>query len=436
MLHYLWTKTASFVLILLVLAGSVTGYYVYALHQWHAAQAAVKARRLDEAQSRLDTCLIVWPRSVHVHLLAARVAWLRWDFEGAETHLKRCQKLEHGPTEAIQLEYFLMHAQAGQEDEVAPELSQYVENNSPETPIILETLAQAYLHKLRYGPAFYYLDRWTEAAPDSAEAFRWRGWVSERLNNPQGSMTDYQHALELDPDLVPVRLRLAEMFLDRNNAPEALPHLEQLSRQFPERADVMARLGQCRFAQGEAAEARPLLEAAVEQLPNDTALLITLAQLEVQENHPAKAEQWVRRALKVDPTDTDADFLLVGVLQEQGRWEEASAALEQHRKNTALLKRVAQVLQQDGERPNTDPDALSELGALFLRTNAHAGMYWLNRALALDPKHQATHKALAEYYESKGNQDKAAYHRRQLKPDSEVGPSEGSPPVPKGSAQK
>jgi Tfp pilus assembly protein PilF len=97
---------------------------------------------------------------------------------------------------------------------------------------------------------------------------------------------------------------------------------------------------------------------------------------------------------------------------------------------------VAEILQQEAQHPSTDPDALSGLGALFLRTNAHAGMYWLRRALALDPAHQPTHKALAEYYESKGDQEKAAYHRRQLKPDGKAVPSEGSPPVPKESAHK
>jgi tetratricopeptide (TPR) repeat protein len=424
------------VLTLSIIAGTGVGLYVYALRQWHAAEAAVKARRLDEAQRRLDVCLFVWPRSVQVHLLAARVAWLRWDFEGAETHLKRCEKLAHGPTEATQLEYFLIHAHAGDDDEVAPKLLLYVEKNSPETPLILETLTLAYLHKSRYGPALACLTRWIEAAPDSAEAFRWRGWVMERFNDPEAAIKDYQWALELDPDLIPARLRLAEMFLDRSNAAEALPHLEWLNRQAPERPDVMARLGQCRYLQGEPEEARRLLEAAVQQLPNDSGVLITLAKLDLQENQPAKAEQRVRRALKADPTDTDAEFTLAAILQEQGRWDEASAALDLYRKHTALLKRVAQVLQQEAEHPSTDPDALSELGALSLRNNEQVGLYWLRRALERDPGHQPTHKVLAEYYESKGDPDKAAFHRRQLKPDSKAGPSEGTPPVPKGSAQK
>ena len=126
-------RTTALVLALLVLSATPVGLYAYAQHQWHAAQAAVKAGRLDEAQRSLDCCLLLWPRSIPVHLLAARTARMRGDFEGAETHLNRCLKLNHGASEAIQLEFLLMRVQGGEEDEVAPELiSLYVENNSPD----------------------------------------------------------------------------------------------------------------------------------------------------------------------------------------------------------------------------------------------------------------------------------------------------------------
>jgi tetratricopeptide (TPR) repeat protein len=419
MSRYLWSKTTAVVIVLLLLAGTGAGFYLYALHQWKAAKAAVKAGRQDEAQRRLEICLFVWPRSVEVHLLAARSARLKGNFEGAETHLNRCIKLEHGSTEAIQLEFLLMRAQGGEEDEVAPDLlTLYVDNGSHESALILETLARAYMHQLRYAPAFDCLDRWIAVAPDSAEALRWRGWILERMNDHMGAMKDYEHALELDPDLVPVRLRIAELYLEKSNADEALPHLERLARQDPNRADVKARLGQCRFVQGEPEEARRLLESAVEELPNDSALLVTLSKLESQENHSAKAEQWARRALKVDPTDTDAEFALVAILQAQARWDEADAALEEHRKHTKMLRRVAQLLQQEAARPGSDPDSLSELGALFLPTNEQVGLFWLHRALQQNPAHQPSHKALADYYEQKGEKDKAAFHRRQLKSET------------------
>jgi tetratricopeptide (TPR) repeat protein len=414
-------RTTALLLTLLILTGTGVGFYFYALRQWDAARAAVKDSRLEEAQTSLDICLLVWPRSIPVHVLAARTARLRGDFAQADAHLNRCLKLGHGATESVQVEFLLMRVQRGEEDEVVEDLMRRVDDGSPETALILETLARAYMFYLRYGEAYVCLGRWIDLEPDSAEAVRWRGWVQERLSDYEGAMKDYKRALELNPALVPVRLRLAEMYLERSSPLEALPHLELLSKQFPERPDVLARLGQCRFAQGAQEEARRLLERAVDQLPNDPAVLVHLAKLDLQEERPAKAEQWVRRVLTVDPTDTEAEFTLVASLQAQGRWDEAKVALEQYHKDTARLKRVAQLLHQDAEHPSTDPDGLSEVGALFLHTNQRVAMYWLQRALERDPGHQPTHKLLAEYYESKGEAEKAATHRRHLKKrDGEV----------------
>jgi tetratricopeptide (TPR) repeat protein len=411
------TRTIVLVLALLLLIGAGVGFYFYALRQWAAAEADVKNNRLQEAQGRINFCLWVWPRSGAVHLLAARAARLHGEFEEAEAHLNRCLKLQHGATEPVQVEFLLMRVQRGEEDEVAPELlSVYVNNNSPESALILETLSGAYMRNLRYGPAYSCLNRWAEIAPDSADPYRWRGWVTERLGNHDGALKDYQRALELNPDLVTVRLRLAEMLLDKADSPAAREHLERLRLECPDRADVLARLGQCRFMQGETEEARELLEKAVEQLPNDSALLVTLAKLYNQERRAADAEKWARRALKVDPTDTEAEVTLTASLQAQGRWDEANKVLEQFQQDTALLKRVAQVLQKEAEGHGADPDALAEVGALFLTTNERVGLYWLNQALERDPNHQLSHKALAEYYEKKGAPEKAALHRSRLAP--------------------
>ncbi|MFL5242270.1 MAG: tetratricopeptide repeat protein [Gemmataceae bacterium] len=408
------------IFILLAVAGMGIGFYAYALGQWHMAETAVRNGRLEEAKKRLDLCLFVWPHSVPVHVLAARTDRLSGDFQSAEYHLNRCLSLHHGATEAVQVELLLMRVQRGEEDEVAPELMQRVDEGSPEGPMILKTLSRAYMVYLRYGEAFVCLNRWMELEPESAEPPRWRGWVLERLNDQDGAMKDYKRAIELDPDLVPARLRLAEMFLERNDPLGAVPHLDLLFKRFPNDPEVMARLGQCRFLQGEHREARRLLEEAVQQLPDDAGVLIHLTKLDMQEGRPADAEQWVRRALLVDPTDTEAEFTLVATLQSQGRWDEANVALEQYRKDTAILKRVAKVLHEEVQRPSTDPDAVFELGAVFLKTNERAGLYWLQRALQCDPGHQPTHKLLASHYESKGEPERAAVHRALLKPDQKA----------------
>jgi tetratricopeptide (TPR) repeat protein len=404
-------------LILLVLLGTGAGLYGYALHQWSVAGAVVKDRPAD-AQRSLKLCLwLLWPRSTEVklHLLAARAARLRGDFDGAEAHLQRCMKLQNGASDATQLEFLLMRVQAGQVDEVATALFNCVADKHPESPLILETIAQAYMHNHRYRPALACLNLWIKEQPESASAHHWRGWVLERLNNLAGAMKDYERALELDPGLIVLRLRVVEILLERGSVPEALPHLEHLQKQCPDRPEVLARLGQCRFAQGRHEEARRLLEAAVEQLPNDPVLLICLAKLDNLEGRPVRAERWLRRVLDADPTDTEARYQLVGSLRLQGREKEARAALVQHEKDKAQLKRANQLLKDEADYPTSGPVAPYEIGALFLRLGQRRlGLYWLHQALERDPSHQPTHRLLAEYYEKKGERDKAEAHRRRL----------------------
>jgi type IV pilus assembly protein PilF len=411
-------RIATLLILTLFLAGLVAGGAFYCTYQWRTAQEAVKANRLDDAQRRLDFCLYIWPRSIPVHLLAARAARLNGDFEGAEKHLNLCLKINRGASEEIQLEYLLLRVQGGEVDEVANDLlTLYVGNDNPESPLILETLARAYMQHLRYGPAFNCLDRWQKLEPDSAEPHRWRGWVLERMSNREGAMKEYKDALEINPNLDLVRLRLAEMYLESHDPLSALPHLERLRVQFPNRADVLARLGQCRFLQGKLDEARQLMEAAEPQLPKDTILLTHLAKVAMQaeQPRPEDAKAYLSRILEIDPTDTEAENLMISCLQYQGRNEEAQDMIERRNRDEARIKRVNELLQQEAKQPIIDPADMTNIGTLFIRANERVGRYWLNRALERDPDYQPALEALAEHYEGKGEYEKANQYRRKMK---------------------
>ncbi len=283
--------------------------------------------------------------------------------------------------------------------------------------MLLQTLARHYMHHLNYQPAFACLSRWIEEVPDSAKAYHWRGWVQERMNNAKRAMHDYTRALELDPELYPVRLRVAEILLEDNDPLAALPHLERLMKAHPDRPHVQARLGQCRMFQARHKEARRLLESAVAQLPHDVPLLTTLAKLEIQENRPAEAEQWLNQVLEVDPTDTEARYSLISALRLQGRTKEAESALAAYEKYKDVVNRINKLLREVAEQPGTgtDPATPSEIGALLLSVSRdRLGLHWLHQALQRDPTHAPTHKALAEYYEKKGEREQAAAHRSRL----------------------
>lgn len=410
-------KTTALVLALLVLIGAGVGLYVYVFQQWDAARTAVKEGRPAEARAGLVLCLSVWPYSVPVHILAARRARMMGDFAGAEAQLQRCLRLQKGASADVQIEFLLMRVQRGEVDDVAEELFQHVQNKSSESTLITETMARAYMDKLRYGPALQCLDRWIEASPEEAKPHHWRGWVLERLDETDAAIEDYRRALELDPGLIAVRLRMAELMLEKSNPPEALVYLEPLSKQFPDHPEVIALLGRCRFLQGQTEEAGRLMEAAVKQRPEDGPLLNTLAKLNLGDGKAVEAEQWARQALKADSTDAEAENILAASLRSQGRLKEADAAQEQHEKDMVLLRKVNRMLGEDADpkHPTRNASDFYEVGAIFLRGGQdRQAEYWLNRALALDPGHRPTLQALAEYYEGKGDAGKAAAYRQRI----------------------
>jgi tetratricopeptide (TPR) repeat protein len=399
---------------LVVLVGVGAGLYGYALHCWYGARSAIENGNFAEARAGLDFCLAVWPRSPEVHRLAARAARLGGDILGAEEHLKRCLQLDRGADEATQLEYLLLRVQTGEEEEVAPDLFRLVDSKHPQSPLILETIARAYMQRLRYGPAYSCLERWIKEVPGTAKAYHWRGWVLERLDNPKEAMKDYQEALKLDPDLTAVRMRVAEMLLEDNQPGPALVHLERLRKKQPDDPEVMARLGQCKLLQGETEEARAILEAVVQKLPNDVPVLLHLGKLELEGN-PVRAEAWLRRAQKVDPMDTEVQFNLASAFSLQGRKEEATAVMERCEKQKAVLKRANLLLKDEAKASSKDPGPPTEVGSLLVEMgNERQGLYWLEQALQRDPNYQPAHRALAAYYEKKGDSQRAASHRGRL----------------------
>ncbi len=395
--------------------------YLYFQHQWQAAQAALAADRPDEARDRLSACLFFWPSSPDVHFLAARAARLTGDVQAAEGHLNQCLKLNRlkqsqGATEAVQLEFLLLRVQTGREDEVAATLIDSVVKDHPESPLILETLARAYMHRFRYSSALVFLNRWIEIRPKEVKAYHWRGLVLERMSKHKLAKEDYERALEHKPDLMLVRLRVAEMLLEDKLVPDALPHLERLVREMPNHPLVLSRLGICRFLQGQTAEARRLLEAAAVHLPNDPPLQIHLARLDLQEGHAADAERRLRKVLEADPSDTEAGYSLVSALQIQGRTDESADALRKYQRYKVVVDRINKLLQEEVDAPESGAAAASEAGMLLLQIGRTSqGRYWLEQALSRDPAHEPAHQALAEHYEKSGDREKAAAHRRRLR---------------------
>jgi tetratricopeptide (TPR) repeat protein len=382
---------------------------------WHerAARRAVADEDFDGARAHVDRALRVHGGRAGTHLLAARIERYRGDFASAERHLVRCKEAG-GVTEALQLEWMLLRCERGDVDALAPAMLEAVARDDPASADILEALARVYLTQTRYYDGLDVLNKWLARVPDSPRALDWRGWVHNQLDHRGEAIDDYQRALELRPGRASVRLRLAQILIESSRHSEALPHLERLWAEGEKAPDAAVALAACRLVQGRLEDARQLLEAVLAAHPDHFGALRQLGNLEREAGRYAESERLLRRALDRRPLDPVARYSLFLTLQAQPeRRAEAEQERQRWERDRQVTLRATELIRAGlRTRPN-DPDLAAEAGELLLRLGEdHRGLFWLNRALSVDPAHAAAHRALAAYYERTNDPARAERHRR------------------------
>jgi tetratricopeptide (TPR) repeat protein len=399
-----------------LLLGGLLAREGWAYWQERSARREMAEERLDEARRHIDLALRVRDRWASAHLLAGRIARLQGDYSGAEQHLSRCGRRD-GLSEPVQLEWLLLRVARGDVDELAPALLASVDRHHPESAAILEALAGAYMRQTRYREALHCLDRWVGLAPDCVRALDWHGWVSNQLDLRAQAISDYERALELQPGRSAVRLRLSEILVESSRHAEAVPHLERLREEQPADPDVLVALANCRIVQCRTDEAQALLDRVLATRPDHFGALLQRGKVEMAAGNPAEAERWLRKALGGgSPADPDARYALYLCLQAQPNREgEARDEFARWQRDRQARDRLTRLLRVELDHKPNDPDLAAETGELFLQQGEEQkGLFWLHRALALDPRHAASHRALLAYYERTDNAAKAAEHREKL----------------------
>jgi tetratricopeptide (TPR) repeat protein len=400
---------------LLLVGGGLLACEGWAARHERLAGQALAEDRMEEARHHIELALQVRRRRTSTLLLAARIRRLRGGYSEAEHYLLQCGQID-GMSEPVQLEWLLLRCQKGEVDELSPNLFDLVKQHHPETPAILETLASVYMRQTRYLEAILCLNLWLEQAPNAVRALDWHGWVGNQLDHREQTIQDYKRLLELQPERADIRLRLAQVLNASNRQPEAMPHLEQLRRELTDDPDVPTALASCLVHQDRMEEAAALLDAVLKDHPDHFDALLQRGSLELTLGHPAQAEPWLRKALEVKPHDKEARYSLYQSLQRQPerqeeaerervRWDQES---KKQQRLTSLLRRYLAAHPNDVELAREAGELLLELG------EEQHGLFWLRRALANNPHHVPSHRALLAYYERTNQPDKADEERRQL----------------------
>src|SRR5262249_3635257 len=164
--------------LLIALAGLgfvMIGAEIWARYHIRATHAALDKQDHEIAWVHVQKALKGRSRSADLHLLAARVARQSERMEDAKYHLEKCFELQGGISESLQIERMMLAAQTGRVETVVEPLYDYVRNDHPSSPLILEALAMGF-RQLRSGSvAARFATLWLEREPDNVQALTCHG---------------------------------------------------------------------------------------------------------------------------------------------------------------------------------------------------------------------------------------------------------------------
>ncbi len=404
-------------------AAWVVGLQAYGTYQWRRAQQANERGDFGEARRRLDVCRNLWPNSGQVHFQLARACRRTNDFDAAGQHLMQAHKLHwlQGP---IDLEYLLMQAQSGAIRSVEKTLLDWLRQGHAEETLILEAVVKGYLQVNLLGDAYRWSSIWLERHPEDWQPYYLRGLALERawmLSVATQAAENFSRALELKPDLIDARMRLAAVLVRDGRCQEALLHLQLYREQHPDDPTAVAAVARCLRVEGKIEEAQRLLDANLSPNPLSESergvkfngdLCLVRGQLQLDQDRPKESLTWLLRPETLALNNVEVHHTLAQTYRRLGMTPEA----EKHEALNRRLETDFRRLEEVAQKSLTDPKNVSlrhEAGVILLRHGQHQdAARWLLSALQDDPQHKPTHQALADLYTKMDAPILAAEHRR------------------------
>jgi tetratricopeptide (TPR) repeat protein len=377
-----------------------------------AARAALEDRDFAAARSHLQRYLELSPQDANAIVDLARVSRRVGDLDEAAGLLDRADSLG-APRRRVELERMLLQAQAGYLRPLDTGLAR-VGYGPEEDRLIREALVVGYLQGNFLDKAYQVTGKWVADRPDDWQGHFWQGRVLESGLELGLAVDTYLRALELRPANLEVRRHVGELFLRRGRYEEAEPHFDHLLRADPHNAAARLGLARCQRALHPAATARATLQPLLEALPDYPGVSLLAGELSLDEDRAEEALGWLRRAAALAPHDRDVNQALARALRRLNRPDEARAYEEVAAATARDHKRMEEITREVTQRPG-DAALRYEAGTILARQDQPAAAaHWLLSALALDPAHAPTRRALAEYLPRLGDPRLTAYCRRVL----------------------
>jgi Tfp pilus assembly protein PilF len=377
---------------------------------WQQALEDLDQNDLAAAKQQLRKCVASWPNDAEAHFYLARVCRRTADISGKE-HLEAALRLGW-PKEAIDLEQELVEAQFNDVRSVETALYSQLQVGHYDEIYIMEALAIGFLREHLLPSLVKCAGIWSDKYPHDWRPKYYWAYAYELGDDAEKAINRYRAVLELKPDHLEARRRLGTLLRRTGQPREAAQHLQYYHDRQPNNVESTTELARCFVMLAETGKARELLANWMhEHGDNNLMVLVTKAEVEIETAGPGAAIPWLRRAEQMAPQDHQVVTLLARSLREAGESTEA----ETYERRRDDIEKALRRLQEIFSVLLYDPDNIDvryEAGTISMRLGKpKEGVRWFMSVLQIEPNHPGTHRALANYYESTGDKEKARDHR-------------------------
>ncbi|HEX9459746.1 MAG TPA: tetratricopeptide repeat protein [Thermoanaerobaculia bacterium] len=255
----------------------------------------------------------------------------------------------------------------------------------------------------RFDEALSRIDKIVAKNPQNAVILYERALILIDASKVETAEAELRKVVALQPNFYDAERVLGRVLLDRAGTDrakvdEALIHLQNAFRIYPDDLGTGMAISQIYLASGRPAEAEKVLASMLERAPDQRGLNYSYAQVLTKLGRGAESLKYLERAVEVDPTFGLAIQQLVEIYQSTNQWQKA-----------------AEVLQPLINDDPTNLDFQRQQAFFYLR----AGMAEKARArfvelLVVDPKDTRTQYYLAESLSDLERYDEADRIYRQL----------------------
>lgn len=409
-------RPVRFLLVLLAIGAGCGAAAALTVHQWfryhlRLAQDATDRWHNAEAGDHLMRCRRVNPDQPQVLLLTARVARRTASWDVAAVSLERYLSV-HGNDDAVAFEMLLTRAYQGDLNETQTALQYHLRTGGERARLTREAVINGLLIQYQYVAAQSLLADWLDESPNDPVALLIRGRFLEAQSGYEAALAEYQRVLELDPDLLEARLRLASLYVHRRLGAEALAETAVLRERLPNLVQVRVLHSKALLLQGKQEAAKVEMDECLRLFPDDAEALAEHGTQLLGAGDEAGAARDLGRAVERDPGNISAHSQYAFALARLGEQAKSQQEYDLVKRLQADVERTATIVRGPLQQNPRDVNLLFELGEICVRAGQpREAVRWFSKVLEINPDHLPSHRSLTVLYRQLDNPVLAGQHR-------------------------